>query len=166
MAEPSITDLQQTIIAQQQELGAMRHAAEQNAISAALHTALSGHEFASAAAGQQVHQLLARNLSVHRDGGALHVTGPGYERAVDYVKNELAKSEYAHFLRTGSRPPEAPRGGPGQGAMPVVPAGSDALPGETMGAYIVRKSQESRSAVQADGRTNPSVSFGLRRTTR
>jgi hypothetical protein len=100
---------------------------------------------------------------VHRDGGALHVTGPGYERAADYVKSELGKPEYSHFLRSGPRPSEAPRGGPGQAAMPAVPAGSDALPGETMGAYIVRKTQESRSAAQSDGRRDPSVSFGLRR---
>jgi hypothetical protein len=157
MAEVNISDLQQTIIAQQQELGAMRHAAEQNAISAALHTAMAGHEFASAAAGQQVHQLLGQRLSVHRDGGNLVVTGPGYEKANDWVKAELSRPEFAHFLRSGPAP---------RGQAPTVPGAAEPLPGETAGAFFVRQAVEARAARQANPsnpNTDMSRSIGLRR---
>jgi hypothetical protein len=156
MAELSGAELQNLVVSQQRELDAMRRATEAAAVRGAVSQAVAGFQFASEAAAQQAVGLLAGKMAVHRDGDKLHVHGPEFEPAFDFVKTELSKPEYRHFLRGGGATPDA------RGGQTTVGVAAEQQPGESLGAFLVRRATEQRTSASGNPSQDMSQAFGLR----
>jgi hypothetical protein len=160
-------------MASDQELAAARERIAQfekqegeRAKAAAVATELSKFEFVSGAAKDQVQALISPTVSplVVSDGSTV-LFGPGYKPVDAHIASQLARPEFAHYLRPKGSP--SPAQAATQGPQPAAPAagpqavGADGrLPGESLGAAMVRVAQ-ARQAQQGDPRLDPSQAFGI-----
>jgi hypothetical protein len=110
----------------------------------------------------QLTRLWRSEFSVHPEGDSFMVRTPTHQSVGDFVAAQLARPEYAHFVRASN--PAGGTGGvsPAGQAAPTAPANPAAAPQiKTLSDAVIFAMQE-RQKGGGDGRTNPAVGWGLR----
>jgi hypothetical protein len=111
---------------------------------------------------EQLTQLWRSQFVVEPQGDSFSVRTPTFQSVGDFVQAQLARPEYAHFIRASN-----PGGGtagttgahqaaPTSPATPVPP-----VQPKNFGEAIILQMQESQKGQPSDPRLNPSVAMGL-----
>jgi hypothetical protein len=129
----------------------------------ALETATSGVAFVSDAAQQQATALIRGKLHVD---DADRAVGPDGRPAADYIRGELGRPEYAHFLKADTRNTKGGTiGTMGASHEPSLPAGTAPVQPRTIGEALILRAVETRQSQQqqqSNPATDLSLPFGLR----
>ena len=111
---------------------------------------------------EQLTQLWRSQFIVEPQGDSFNVRTPTFQSVGDYVSAQLARPEYAHFIRASN-----PGGGTagttgGHRAAPTSPANQAApVAPKNFGEAIILQMQESQKNQPTDPRLNPAVAMGL-----
>jgi hypothetical protein len=112
---------------------------------------------------EQLTQLWRSQFVVEPQGEGFTVRTPTFQSVGDFVASNLAKPEYAHFIRA-QNPAGGTAGGGSSGAAaaPTGPANPAAPPvPKNFGEAIILQMQELQAGAQGDNRLNPAAAMGL-----
>jgi hypothetical protein len=111
---------------------------------------------------EQLTQLWRSQFVVEPQGDSFTVRTPTFQSVGDFVQAQLARPEYAHFIRA-SNPGGGTAGTTGaHQAAPTSPATpTPAAAPKNFGEAIILQMQESQKNQPADPRLNPGVAMGL-----
>jgi hypothetical protein len=141
----------------------------ERAKTAAVANALSGFEFVSDAAREQVQALIVPTVqTLPVSDGSTQLFGPNYKSLDSHIAGVLASPNYQLFLRPKGSP--APAQAAPQGIQPAAPVNRPANPTgpeivepKNFGEAIVMKAlaEKAAQATGAEPRMNPAKPFGL-----
>ena len=111
---------------------------------------------------EQLTQLWRNQFVVEPQGDSFTVRTPTFQSVGDFVQAQLARPEYAHFIRA-SNPGGGTAGTTGaHQAAPTSPATPAApVQPKNFGEAIILQMQESQKNQPTDPRLNPAVPMGL-----
>jgi hypothetical protein len=111
---------------------------------------------------EQLTQLWRNQFVVEPQGEGFTVRTPTFQSVGDFVTANLAKPEYAHFIRA-QNPAGGTAGGGSSGAAaaPTGPANPAPVQPKNFGEAIILQMQEMAQATQGDNRLNPAAAMGL-----
>lgn len=153
----------QTLSAERQRLAQIEDRAKRYALEGEVSHALAGHSLVPGGA-EQLSQLWRTQFVVDAQGDSFAVRTPTFQSVGEYVSQQLARPEYAHFLRASSQ------GGTAMGqtvqAAQTPPANLAPAPQpRNMGEAVILHMQGLQKA-QGDARANLSLPMGLRASAR
>lgn len=132
---------------EQKELDAYRQREAESVRSQAINDALAGHALVPGAA-QQIAALIGQEVKViSDDAGRKVAVAPGFTPVKQFIDEQMARPEYAHFRRGNSAAPP-----------PLVQQ-----PGENLGQFLLRGTLAERAAFvgpDANPATNLRLPFG------
>jgi hypothetical protein len=113
-------------------------------------------------AAEQLGALWRSQFTVDAQGDSFTVRTPTFQSVGDYVNQQLARPEYAHFVRPGTQGGTA--GGQGGHQVPPTTPAHPAAPPQpkNMGEAVILHMQGLKQA-EGDPRLDPALGFGLRR---
>lgn len=154
-------DLERLVVSQQAKLDQYEREKTRSTIGAAIGAAINQSGLTlNPGAHDQLVELIRPEIGLHADGsGGSVACGPGLAPINgDFIKQTLAQPTYQHFVagRGVAASPAAAQSG-------LSPA-REILPGESLGAAVIRVALATRSAPGTDPRLDVSQPFGLRRT--
>ena len=153
----------QSLSAERQRLAQIEERAKRYALEGEVSRALAGHSLVPGGA-EQLSQLWRSQFVVDAQGDSFAVRTPTFQSVGEYVSQQLARPEYAHFLRA------ATQGGTATGqtvqAAQTPPANLAPAPQpRNMGEAVILHMQGLQKA-QGDARANLSLPMGLRAAAR
>lgn len=115
-----------------------------------------------AGGAEQLTQLWRNQFVVEPQGDSFTVRTPTFQSVTDFVQAQLARPEYAHFIRA-SNPAGGTAGTTGaHQAAPTSPAtATQSAQPKNFGEAIILQMQESQKNQPTDPRLNPNVAMGL-----
>ena len=152
---------EQALSAERQRLGQIEERAKRYALDGEVSRALAAHNLVQGGA-EQLSQLWRSQFLVDTQGDSFSVRTPTFQSVGEFVSQQLARPEYAHFVRASTQ------GGTATGqtiqAAQTPPAGAtgSAQP-RNMGEAVILHMQGLQKA-QGDARANLSLPLGLRAT--
>ncbi len=155
---------EQQLQAERQKAVEVQQRAQQYALDSELSRALSGENLVPGGV-EQLSRLFRGDFVVEPQGSAFQVRTPTYQSVPEYIKAQLGRPEYAHFLRA-----QNPGGGTASGQpTQTPPAAADPAPPapqpRNMGEAVILHMQGLQK-VQGDGRANMGLPLGLRAAAR
>jgi hypothetical protein len=160
-------EAQRQLDAERLAKGAVEERAKRYALDGELSRALSSQPLVQGGA-EQLMQLWRNQFTVEAQGDSFSVRTPTFQSVGDFVSQQLAKPEYAHFVRA-SNPGGGTAGAPGGGGLsaPTPPGKSAPEPQpKNFGEAIIYTIQAAQKANAADPRLNPAQPMGLRPMTK
>jgi hypothetical protein len=147
------------ISAERQRYSQIEDRAKRYALDIEVSRALTTYNLVPGGSEQLAH-LWRNQFVVEAQGESFSVRTPTYQAVGDYVSQQLARPEYAHFIRASTQ------GGTATGqttqAAQTPPAGPSATPQpKTMGEAVILHMQGVQKA-QGDARANMSLPMGLK----
>ena len=150
---------QQEVEAERTRLRQTEERAKRYALDGELSRALAAAPLVSPSAADQLTQLWRNQLSVEAQGDTFVVRTPTFQPVHEFVQQQLARPEYAHFVRAGS---SGGAGGQTTQAAQTQPATPSPAPvPRTMGEAVILHMQGLQKA-QGDPRANVALPFGLK----
>lgn len=151
---------EQQLMAERQKQVEVQQRASQYALDSELSRVLAGENLVPGGV-EQLSRLFRSDFVVEPQGHAFVVRTPSYQSVPDYIKAQLSRPEYAHFLR-----PHSPGGGTAAGqtvqATQTPPANPPLGPQpRNMGEAVILHMQGLQK-VQGDSRANMNLPMGLR----
>jgi hypothetical protein len=139
---------------------ALEERAKRYALDGELSKALASQPLVPGGA-EQLTQLWRNQFQVEPQGESFHVRTPTFQSVGDFVGAQLARPEYAHFLRA-QNPTGGTAGTTGAHQAAPTPA-SPAAPTtpKNFGEAIVLQMQEIYKGQPSDARLNPAAPMGL-----
>ena len=155
---------EQQLAAERQKQQEVQQRAQQYALDSELSRALAGENLVPGGV-EQLGRLFRGDFVVEPQGNAFQVRTPTYQSVPDFIKAQLARPEYAHFLRA-----QNPGGGTASGQpVQTPPAVADPAPAapqpRNMGEAVILHMQGLQKA-QGDPRASMSLPLGLRASAR
>jgi hypothetical protein len=154
MAESmSNAELQGIVVSQQRQLDALAAQGQREVVATAIAGALgtAGVELVPGSQ-HQLTELLKADVQLVNHGGQLIPAGPGLKPVDQYVREQLGRPEYAHFVRGKTASPATGN----QAGIP--PADLDSL---SMGERVIRATLAARPDHTRPASEDMSQSFGL-----
>lgn len=150
---------EQTLNTERQRLVQIEERAKRYALDGEVSRALAGHNLVPGGA-EQLAQLWRSQFIVDTQGDSFAVRTPTFQSVSEFVSQQLARSEYAHFVRASTQ------GGTATGqtiqAAQTPPANPAPAPQpRNMGEAVILHMQGLQKA-QGDARSNLSLPMGLR----
>jgi hypothetical protein len=150
---------QQEVEAERTRLHQTEERAKRYALDGELSRALVAAPLVSPSAVDQLTQLWRNQLSVEAQGDTFVVRTPTFQPVHEFVQQQLARPEYAHFVRASS---QGGAGGQTTQAAQTQPAQPTPPPApKTMGEAVILHMQGLQKA-QGDPRANMGLGFGLK----
>jgi hypothetical protein len=155
---------EQQLIAERQKHAEVQQRAQQYALDSELSRSLAGENLVPGGV-EQLTRLFRGEFVVEPQGHAFHVRTPAFQSVPDFIKAQLGRPEFAHFLRA-----QNPGGGTAAGqpvqAAPTPPANPSMAPQpRNMGEAVILHMQGVQKA-QGDSRANMNLPMGLRAAAR
>lgn len=155
---------EQQLAAERQKQNEIQQRAQQYALDSELSRVLAGENLVPGGV-EQLTRLFRGEFVVEPQGHAFQVRTPSFQSVPDFIKAQLGRPEYAHFLRA-----QNPGGGTASGqtvqAAPTSPANPPMAPQpRNMGEAVILHMQSVQKA-QGDARANMSLPLGLRSAVR
>jgi hypothetical protein len=154
--------LEQDLAAERAQRARLEAADRTDKKSAAINAVLANAPLVAGTAAQ-VARLLADDIALHPDPttGQLIAVGPGFKPAEQYIKEQLGKPEWGHFMRAQTPHGGTAGGPPGTQGLPTAPAwGSQPAPPQTLSEAIFQDFA-GRQRPAADPALDLSQGFGL-----
>ena len=152
---------EQQVQAERTRLVHLEERAKRYALDGELSRALSACNLVPGGA-EQLTQLWRNQFTVESQGDSFAVRTPTFQSVGEFVSQQLARTEYSHFVRAQN--PGGGTGGvqPSAQTPPSTPANSVQLPQpKNMGEAVILHMQSLQKA-QGDPRSNMSLSMGLK----
>jgi hypothetical protein len=152
---------EQQVQAERARLTQVEERAKRYALDGELSRALSACNLVPSGA-EQLTQLWRSQFLVDAQGDSFAVRTPTFQSVGDFVQQQLARPEYAHFVRAQN--PGGGTGGvqPSAQALPSTPANPAQMPQpKNMGEAVILHMQNMQKA-QGDPRANLSLPMGLK----
>jgi hypothetical protein len=162
--EKALQDLRKqsedAVNAERARLAQTEERAQRYALDGELSRVLSGQNLVPGGA-DQLTQLWRGQFIVEPQGDSFHVRTPTFQSVQDFVAAQLAKPEYAHFVRAQGYGGAGAGGGTTAPTSPANPA--PASEPKTLGEAAIMEVMARQNAPQNDPRANMRVPFGLKR---
>jgi hypothetical protein len=149
----------QAVAAERSKLTATEERAKRYALDGELARTLSSLPLVQGGA-EQLTQLWRNQFQVQAEGESFAVRTPTFQTVGQFVADQLAKAEYAHFLRAQNTGGTAGSTG-GHQAAPTPPAQPGSNQPATLGEAVILHMQNMKKEA-GDPRLNTSLPFGLR----
>lgn len=146
--------------AEKARFAALEERAKRTARDRELALALAAQPLASPAAAQQLTTLFRDEFNVEEQGGSFVVRTPTFQSVKDFIAQQLARPEYAHFVKAGTQGGTA--GATGGHQDRPTPQGQQPEPPKNMGEEVVAFMKQQKAAA-GDPRTNMALPMGLKR---
>jgi hypothetical protein len=150
---------QQEVDAERTRLRHTEERAKRYALDGELSRALAAAPLVSPSAADQLTQLWRNQLSVEAQGDTFVVRTPTFQPVHEFVQQQLARPEYAHFVRAGSSGGAGGQTTQAAQTQPAVP--SPPLAPRNMGEAVILHMQSIQKE-QGDARANMGLGFGLK----
>ncbi|MHB1559505.1 MAG: hypothetical protein ACYC61_18820, partial [Isosphaeraceae bacterium] len=155
---------EQQLASERQKQLEVQQRAQQYALDSELSRALAGENLVPGGV-EQLSRLFRGEFVVEPQGNAFQVRTPSYQSVPDFIKAQLGRPEFAHFLRA-----QNPGGGTASGqsvqAAPTPPANPSMAPQpRNMGEAVILHMQSLQKS-QGDARANMGLPLGLRSAAR
>lgn len=150
---------EQTLNSERQRLVQIEERAKRYALEGEVSRALAAHNLVSGGAEQLAH-LWRSQFVVDTQGDSFAVRTPTFQSVGDFVSQQLARPEYAHFIRASSQGGTA-TGQTIQAAQTPPASPTPAAQPRNMGEAVILHMQSLQKA-QGDARANLSLPMGLR----
>jgi len=148
------------LAAERARIAAVEERAKRYALDGELSRTLAAHPLVPGGA-EQLTRLFRHEFQVEAQGDSFVVRTPTFQSVSEFVSSQLARPEYAHFVRSSNQGGVAGGTGAHQ-TSPTPPANVQPPPApKTLGEAVILQIQNSKKD-QADPRLNLNSAFGLR----
>jgi hypothetical protein len=134
--------------------------AKRYALDGELARALASQPLVSAAAASQLANIFRNEFQVHAEGDSFNVRTATYETPSQFVASQLAKPDFAHFVRASSQGGTGGQTAQTAATPPATPA-PEPQP-KNMGEAVILHMQGMKKA-EGNPQANMGLGFGLRR---
>ena len=155
------TDAQKQLDTERSHRAAVEERAKRYALDGEVSRVLASQPLVPGGA-EQLTQLWRNQFVVEPQGDSFTVRTPTFQSVPDFVQTQLARPEYAHFIRA-QNPGGGTAGTTGADQAAPTPATTTAAPTQpkNFGEAIIARMQEIQKAQPSDPRLNPAAAMGL-----